>query len=125
MADRLFTKTHEWAAVEGDTATMGITDYAQNHLGDVVFMELPSPGTTVKKGESFGTIESTKTASDLYAPLSGEVIENNSALESEPGLINQDPYGKGWMIKIRLSDKDELTGLLDQAGYDTVVKEES
>jgi glycine cleavage system H protein len=118
-ADCRFTKEHEWVRLAEDgTAIFGITDYAQDSLGDVVFVELPAPGTQVKQGETFGVVESVKAASDLYAPLSGEVIERNEALEQSPELINRDPYGAGWMIKVRPADLSELSQLLDAAAYD-------
>ncbi len=116
--DCRFTKEHEWVRLEDGTAVFGITDYAQDSLGDVVFVELPAPGTPVRQGETFGVVESVKAASDLYAPLSGEVIERNNALEQSPELINKDPYGAGWMIKVRPSDLSELNRLLDAAAYD-------
>ncbi len=116
--DCRFTKEHEWVRLEDGTAVFGITDYAQDSLGDVVFVELPAPGTQVRQGETFGVVESVKAASDLYAPLSGEVIERNDALEQSPELINKDPYGAGWMIKVRPSDLSELNRLLDAAAYD-------
>ena len=112
-----YTQDHEWIRVEGDTGVIGITEYAQGELGDVVFVELPGIGRNVGQGESFGTIEAVKAVSDLYAPLSGEVIEINSELEKAPESVNQDPYGKGWMIKIKLTDNSELNGLLDAKAY--------
>jgi len=119
--DLKYTKDHEWARIEKDVATVGITDYAQGELGDIVYVELPEVGTRVKQGESFGTIEAVKAVSDLYAPLSGEVIEVNTELENSPEVINQDPYGKGWMIKIKISDSKELNDLLDKAGYEALL----
>ncbi|RMG65973.1 MAG: glycine cleavage system protein GcvH [Calditrichaeota bacterium] len=116
-----YTKDHEWARVEGDTATVGITDYAQSELGDIVYVELPEVGTTVKQGESFGTIEAVKAVSDLYAPLSGEVTEVNTNLEDSPELVNQDPYGAGWMIKIKISNPDEVNNLLSKADYEKLL----
>jgi len=113
----VYTEEHEWLAVEGDTATVGITDYAQGELGDVVFIELPDPGLTVKQMEPFGTIEAVKAVSDLFAPVSGEVTEINEVLRDAPETINSDPYGEGWMIKIRLSDNAELDKLMDAAAY--------
>jgi glycine cleavage system H protein len=125
-ADRKYTKEHEWARVErgpqGDVADVGITDYAQQELGDVVFVELPAPGAQVKQGESFGVVESVKAASDLYAPLSGEVLEANGALADAPELVNKDPYGGGWMIKVRPSDLGELDRLEDASAYDSYVQ---
>lgn len=116
-----YTKDHEWARVEGDTATVGITDYAQSELGDIVYVELPEVGATVKQGESFGTIEAVKAVSDLYAPLSGEVTEVNTNLEDSPELVNQDPYGAGWMIKIKISNPDEVNNLLSKADYEKLL----
>jgi glycine cleavage system H protein len=120
-----YTEEHEWAKVEGDTALVGITDYAQNRLGDVVFVELPEIGTQVKKGEAFGAVESVKAASDIYTPLSGEVVEINGALEDHPELLNQSPYEKGWIIRIRISDTGETDGLMSSDQYtEHVAKEE-
>ena len=121
-ADCKYTREHEWVRLEGDVAVVGITDYAQSELGDVVFVELPAGGTTVTQGESFGVVESVKAASDLYAPLSGEVLEANPALQDAPELVNQQPYGGGWMLKVRPSDRRELDNLLDAAAYDEYVK---
>ena len=112
-----YTRDHEWILVSGDTGTIGITDYAQGELGDVVFVELPPVGKTVKQRESFGTIEAVKAVSDLYAPASGSILEVNSALANAPETVNKDPYGKGWMVKIRLTSPAELGTLLDAAGY--------
>ena len=121
-ADCKYTREHEWVRLEGDVAVVGITDYAQTELGDVVFVELPAGGTTVSQGESFGVVESVKAASDLYAPVSGEVLEANPALQDAPELVNQQPYGGGWMLKVRPSDRRELDNLLDAAAYDEYVK---
>jgi glycine cleavage system H protein len=121
-ADSKYTKEHEWVRLEGDVAVVGITDYAQTELGDVVFVELPARGTPVKQGEPFGVVESVKAASDLYAPLSGEVLEANAALQDAPEQVNQEPYGAGWMITVRPSDRSELDTLMDAAGYDEYVK---
>lgn len=112
-----YTKDHEWIRVEGDTGVVGITEYAQGELGDVVFVDLPQIGRQVKQSESFGTIEAVKAVSDLYAPLSGEVIEINADLEKSPEFVNKEPYGKGWMLKIKISGKSELDGLLDSKTY--------
>ncbi|HEX2035229.1 MAG TPA: glycine cleavage system protein GcvH [Chloroflexota bacterium] len=120
--DAKYTKDHEWVRLEGDTAVVGITDYAQNELGDVVFVELPATGSPVKQGESFGVVESVKAASDLYAPLSGEVLATNEALTDSPDLVNKAPYGDGWMIKVRPSDAGELATLMDAGAYDEYVK---
>lgn len=115
--DLMFSTTHEWAFVSGDTATIGITDHAQKELGDIVFIEMPEAGRKLTLGEGFGTIESTKAASQLYAPLSGMVIETNNAVTRSPELVNQDPYDKGWLIKIKLANKDEVAKLMDFPQY--------
>lgn len=112
-----YTKDHEWILVEGKTGIVGITDYAQGELGDVVFVELPKVGKQVKQGESFGTIEAVKAVSDLYAPVSGEVLAINEDLEKSPEFVNKEPYGKGWMIKISISNPDELKNLYDVKAY--------
>ncbi len=116
-----YTKDHEWAKIEGDVATIGITDYAQGELGDVVFVELPEVGTTLSAGDTFGTIEAVKAVADLYAPLSGEVVEINPELESTPEKVNQDPYGDGWMIKIKLSNPGEVDALMDAEKYKELI----
>lgn len=115
--DVRYTKDHEWVRISGDTAVVGITDYAQGELGDIVFVELPARGRKVKRGESMGTIEAVKAVSDLYAPLTGEIVEVNPDLEKNSELVNKDPYGKGWMIRIRIADKAETDSLLDDAAY--------
>lgn len=116
--DRLYTEEHEWAKQEGDLVVIGITDYAQHELGDVVYVELPEVGDTIEKGRPFGVVESVKAASDLYAPISGEVVEINAALDASPELVNQDPYGEGWMIKVRPSNWDEESAtLMDADAY--------
>ena len=112
-----YTKDHEWIRVEGDTGVVGITEYAQGELGDVVFVELPQVGRQVKQSESFGTIEAVKAVSDIYAPLTGEVLEVNTDLEKAPELVNKEPYGKGWMIKLKITNKGELANLLDAKMY--------
>ena len=116
-AELYYTEEHEWVRVEDGVATIGITDYAQGELGDVVYVELPSSDDTIEQMEVFGTIEAVKAVSDLYAPVSGTVVKVNSALEDSPELINKDPYGDGWMIKVKLSDTDELDKLLDSDTY--------
>jgi len=116
-----YTKDHEWIRLEGDTGIVGITDYAQGELGDVVFVELPVQGKQVKQGESFGTIEAVKAVSDLFAPVSGEVIETNTELEKAPELINKEPYTKGWIIKLKIQSKSELNNLLDVKAYRDLV----
>src|SRR3954452_5878509 len=113
----LYTSDHEWLRIEGDTATIGITDYAQSQLGDVVFVELPKVGRTLKKAEAAAVVESVKAASDVYAPVSGEVLEVNDAVTAEPALINSDADGNAWMFKLKLADKAELGGLMDEAAY--------
>jgi glycine cleavage system H protein len=115
--DLKYTKDHEWIRVEGDTGVVGITGYAQGELGDVVFVELPAVGKTVKRHETFGTIEAVKAVSDLYAPVSGTVLELNKDLASTPEIVNKDPYGKGWMIKLKIANKADLAELLDAAAY--------
>jgi len=112
-----YTKDHEWIMIDGDTGTIGITEYAQGELGDVVFVELPAVGKTVKQHESFGTIEAVKAVSDLYAPASGSITGVNKDLEATPELVNKDPYGKGWMVKIRLSNPSEVSSLLNAVAY--------
>jgi glycine cleavage system H protein len=116
MAERRYTKSHEWITVDGKTATIGITDFAQAQLGDVVFLDLPSPGRKLAKGESFGVVESVKAASDLYAPVGGTIAAVNDKLSSNPELVNSDPYGDGWILKVELAG--ELPGdLMDEAQY--------
>ena len=117
-----FTREHEWIRVDGDTATVGISDHAQEALGDIVFAEVPDAGRQVKKGDEAAVVESVKAASDVYAPVSGEVIEGNKALADDPALINRDPEGEGWFFKLRLADPMELDGLMDEAGYRDWVK---
>lgn len=118
---RYFTQEHEWIDVAGDVATVGITDYAQSQLGDVVFVELPAQGATFRKGDDAAVVESVKAASDVYCPVSGEVIEANGALEGEPALVNSAPEEGGWFFRIRLSDAAELSGLMDEAAYQAFV----
>ena len=117
-----FSKEHEWVRVEGDIGTVGISDYAQQQLGDVVFVDVPQAGRKVAKGESVAVVESVKAASDIYSPVSGEVTEGNTALADAPGDINADPMGKGWIFKIKLASPADLDGLMDQAAYDAFVK---
>ena len=112
-----YTKEHEWIQVEGDSATVGITDYAQSQLGDVVFVEVPEAGRQLSKGGEAAVVESVKAASDVYAPVSGEVIEGNQALVDQPDLVNTDPEGAGWFFRIRLAGTSELDGLMDQSAY--------
>lgn len=119
-----YARSHEWVRMEGETAVIGVSDYAQHLLSDVVYVELPEVGDTVTKGESFGTVESVKAAEDAYAPISGEVVEVNTALEDNPEWVNQDPYGKAWMIKVAPSDLSELDDLMDAVAYEAYVQEE-
>ena len=124
MADRHYTKTHEWVAVDGKHATIGITDFAQSQLGDVVFLELPSTGRKLAARESFGVVESVKAASDLYSPVAGRITAVNEKLATKPELINSDPYGEGWILKLDL-DGDLPPDLLDEAAYKKVAEESS
>jgi glycine cleavage system H protein len=117
MTTTLYTSDHEWLAIDGDVATVGITDYAQSQLGDVVFVELPKVGRALKKAEAAAVVESVKAASDVYAPISGEVLETNAALAGEPALINLDAQGAAWFFRIKIADKGELGGLMDEAAY--------
>jgi glycine cleavage system H protein len=119
--DLKYTREHEWVKVEGNTATVGITDWAQGELGDIVFVELPDIGAEVSQMGAFGTIEAVKAVSELFAPVSGKVVEVNSALDDDPMVINRDPYGEGWMIKIDLSDAGQLEQLLDAGGYKDII----
>lgn len=116
-----YTKDHEWIRVEGDEAYVGVTDFAQNELGDIVYVEIETVGDEVEQGEVFGTIEAVKTVSDLFMPISGTVLEVNDALESAPELVNEDPYEKGWMVKISVGNTEQLAELLDADGYQEVV----
>ena len=118
---RYYTQDHEWVDVNGDTATVGITDYAQGQLGDIVFAEVPAVGSTLKKGGDAAVVESVKAASDVYAPVSGTVVEGNDALGDDPALVNSDPEGDGWFFKLTLSDVGELDSLMDEAAYKTFV----
>ncbi len=122
MADIKYTQEHEWLSVEGDIGTIGITQYAQEQLGDVVFVDVPQAGRKVAKGESIAVVESVKAASDIYSPASGEVVEANAALSETPGDVNTEPTGKGWFFKLKLSNALELDGLMDEAAYDAFVK---
>ncbi len=121
--DLRYTKDHEWVRVDGDTATIGVTDFAANQLGDVVFVDLPAAGKAVEQFATFGVVESVKAVSDLFAPVSGEVVEVNGDLGSSPELVNSDPYGAGWMIKVKLGDAAQVEGLLDAAGYEKLTAE--
>jgi glycine cleavage system H protein len=121
--DLRYTKDHEWVRVDGDEATVGITEYAAGQLGDIVFVELPDAGKTLTQHATFGVVESVKAVSDLFAPVSGEVTATNGALSGSPELVNGQPYGDGWMIRVRLADPTEADGLLDAAAYDALVAE--
>ena len=118
-----FTKDHEWISVDGDVATVGITDHAQSALGDVVFVEVPEVGRQVKAHEAVAVVESVKAASDVFSPLTGEVVASNGDIAGQPGLVNEDPQGKAWFFKVKLANKAELDGLMDKAAYDAFVKE--
>lgn len=120
-AELKYTKEHEWIRVEGDEAVIGITDYAQSQLGDIVFVECETVGDELEAGDTFGTIEAVKTVSDLYIPVGGEVLEFNETLEDEPELVNKDPYGKGWIVKIKLDDESEVDGLLSADAYKALI----
>ncbi|WP_196885553.1 glycine cleavage system protein GcvH [Aureivirga sp. CE67] len=120
-AELKYTKDHEWVRVEGNVATIGITDHAQGELGDIVYVDVDTIDETVDKDETFGSVEAVKTVSDLFMPLTGEVTEFNEALEDEPELVNKDPYGEGWMIKITISDESELEGLLSVDAYKEII----
>jgi glycine cleavage system H protein len=123
MALELFTKDHEYIRVEGDIATVGITSHAQDKLGDIVFVEVPEPGRKVKAAEAVAVVESVKAASDVFSPVSGEILEGNVALPEQPALVNQDAEGVAWFFKLRLANKAELDGLMDRAAYEAFVKE--
>ncbi|MDP5099132.1 MAG: glycine cleavage system protein GcvH [Crocinitomicaceae bacterium] len=120
-ANLKYTKDHEWVSVDGNVATIGITDFAQGELGDIVYVEVETEGETLDNEEVFGSVEAVKTVSDLFMPLSGEIKEFNTELEANPELVNSDPYGKGWMIKVEISDSSELDALLDAAAYTDLV----
>jgi glycine cleavage system H protein len=121
--DLRYTKDHEWVRVEGDQATVGVTDFAANQLGDVVFVDLPGVGRSVDQFATFGVVESVKAVSDLFAPIGGEVTEVNGQLAGSPELVNSDPFGQGWMIKLRVADASQVEGLLDPAAYEKLVSE--
>lgn len=123
--DRRYTKEHEWVQLKDDVATIGITDYAQHELGDVVFVELPKIGAKIEAGKSFGTVESVKAVSEIYAPASGEVLETNADLQNTPEKINTDPHGAAWLIKVKLSNAADLKNLMDGAAYDAYIEEKS
>ena len=120
-SDLKYTKDHEWVKIEGDVATVGVTDFAQGELGDIVYVEVETVDETMEAEEVFGTVEAVKTVSDLFMPVSGEIIEFNDSLEDEPEKVNSDPYGEGWMIKVKLSDASEVEGLLSAEEYKEVI----
>jgi glycine cleavage system H protein len=122
-ADLRYTKDHEWVRIDGDTATIGITQYAADQLGDIVFVDLPQAGRSLEQFATFGVVESVKAVSDLFAPLSGEVVEPNAALATEPELVNREPYEAGWMLRLRVSDSGQVEQLLDAAAYDALTAE--
>ena len=121
-SDLKYTKDHEWIKIEGNIATVGITDFAQNELGDIVYVDVDTLDDTVEEGEVFGSVEAVKTVSDLFMPLTGEITEFNEELEDEPELVNTDPYGKGWMIKIEMSDNSQIEDLIDAEAYQNLIK---
>jgi glycine cleavage system H protein len=120
-----YTKEHEWVKAEGDTGVIGITDHAQHELGDIVYVDLPKVGTTVEKGKSLGSVESVKAVTDIYSPVSGEVIEINESLTAAPEKLNEDPHGAAWLVKVRLSVRDEIKQLLTASDYQTYIQAES
>ncbi len=119
----LFSREHEWVKVDGDSATIGITDYAQNALGDIVYVELPKVGTTIEQFSAVGVVESVKAVSDLFTPMSGEVLEVNEELETDPAAVNREPYGEGWLLKVRLSKPDEAQSLLSAGEYEEIASD--
>ncbi len=121
--DLLYSKEHEWVKVDGDVATIGVTDYAQSSLGDIVYVELPKVGSAIRQFSNVGVIESVKAVSDLFTPMSGEVVEVNAGLEGDPASVNRDPYGSGWLMKVRLSDPGETQNLLGAADYDAIAQQ--
>jgi glycine cleavage system H protein len=124
-ADRRYTKDHEWIKVDGAVGTVGITDYAQQELGDVVFVEMPKPGAAVKAGQSFGTVESVKAVSEIFSPVTGEVTENNPVLVDAPEKINSDPHSSAWLVKVKLTDPQEVASLMDAAAYEAYIAEKA
>ena len=121
--DLLYSKEHEWVKVDGDVATIGVTDYAQSSLGDIVYVELPKVGSAIRQFSNVGVIESVKAVSDLFTPMSGEVVEVNAGLEGDPAAVNRDPYGSGWLMKVRLADPGEAQNLLGAADYDAIAQQ--
>ena len=124
-SDFRYTKDHEWVKLDGDTGTIGITDYAQHELGDVVFVEMPKPGTALQAGASFGTVESVKAVSEIYSPVTGEVIEANALLADAPERLNLEPHGAAWLVKVRLENPKELDGLMDAVAYQAYIAEKA
>jgi glycine cleavage system H protein len=122
--NRKYTKTHEWVSLEGDIATVGLTDHAQQELGDITYLELPEAGDAISAGEPFGVVESVKAASDVYSPINGEILERNDAAIDAPEVINQSPYDSAWLIRVKVSDPSQLESLLDAKAYDTFVDEQ-
>lgn len=120
-AELKYTKDHEWVKIDGDVAIVGITEFAQSELGDIVYVEIDTVGETIEQEEVFGSVEAVKTVSDLFMPLSGEILEFNENLEANPELVNSDPYGEGWMIKVKISDASQIDGLLDAAAYEGII----
>ncbi len=120
-----YTRDHEWIALEGEVGTIGITDFAQKELGDIVFVELMQPGTVLTAGKEMGTVESVKAVSEIYSPVNGAIEEANGDLSSKPELINQDPYGQGWMVRVRLNDPAQVAQLMDQSSYEAYLKQEA
>ena len=121
--DYKYTRTHEWVRVDGDVATIGITDYAQSELGDITYIELPPVGSTLNRSESLGVIESVKAASDVYSPLSGEVVEDNTEVEGAPEMVNSSPFENAWLIKLKITDESQLADLLDAEAYEKLIEE--
>lgn len=121
--DYKYTKTHEWVKVDGDVATIGITDYAQSELGDITYIELPPVGSSLNQSDSLGVIESVKAASDIYAPISGEVVEDNTNVESTPEMVNSSPFGDAWLIKLKVTDQSQIDNLLDADAYEKLLEE--
>ena len=122
--DLLYTESHEWVREQGSLATVGITDFAQSQLKDIVYVEMPEIGSTFKKGDSLGVVESVKTVADLYSPLTGKIVETNTTLKDHPQYVNEDPYGKGWIVKVEIENRDELKGLLSAKNYQGTLSEE-
>jgi len=123
-SDLKFTKSHEWLRIDGDVVTIGVTDHAQSELGDITYLELPDPGSEISAGDPFGVVESVKAASDIYAPIDGEVIERNEKAIAAPDVVNSSPYGDAWLIKVRVSDPSQLDGLMGPAQYDKLLESE-